>query len=36
MPAVKLGHSWRDIADRALHMSVELAQMFQDKIWTVS
>lgn len=33
MLAVKLDHSWRDIADRALHLSVELAQLFQDKIW---
>lgn len=35
MLAVKLDHSWRDIADRALHLSVELAQLFQDKIWAV-
>lgn len=35
MRAVKLDHSWRDIADRALHLSVELAQLFQDKIWAV-
>lgn len=32
MLAVKLGHSWREIADRALHLSVKLAQLFQDKI----
>lgn len=35
MLAVKLDHSWRDIADRGLHLSVELAQLFQDKIWAV-
>lgn len=35
MLAVKLDHSWRDIADRTLHLSVELAQLFQDKIWAV-
>lgn len=35
MLAVKLDHSWRDIADRALHLSVEFAQLFQDKIWAV-
>lgn len=34
MLAVKHGHSWRDIADWALHLSEELAQLFPDKIWT--
>lgn len=35
MLAVKLSHSWHDIADRISHLSVELAGLFQDTIWAI-